>query len=229
MAWLEFSGNSCLMQTVTPPRTQVLGQDQFRNLGFPGIVVAIFVSSFFAAQAACDLTVLILHGPHAFFAEGLRVADWKHSILSNGARLPWWGTLMIGPPTVPFTVLLVFGAEFAAGRVRAFLGRRPPWATAGARFVGGTALLGFSFWFFCSPQHAFPFLHPVPLSAFIGGAVLISESCSQCLWQAFLVKGVVLRTLLFHETIFHVIHSFVIGVVFAGLNGGCGKTLSQHR
>lgn len=151
--------------------------EQFRNIGFPGILVAIFVSSFFAAQIACDLTVLILYGRHAFFHEGLRVADWKHAILSNGARLPWWGTLMIGPPTVPLTVLLIFGAEFAASRVRVFLAQRSRWATAGARLVGGTALLGFSFWLYSRPQ-SFPFMHPIPLSALIGGALLIWKAAA---------------------------------------------------
>jgi hypothetical protein len=85
-------------RTTTPSRNQVLVPEQFRNIGFPGILVAVFVSSFFAAQIACDVTVLLLYGWHAFFAEGLRVADWKHSILSNGARLPWWGTLMMARP-----------------------------------------------------------------------------------------------------------------------------------
>jgi len=160
------------MQTAVPPRTRIVGPEPFRNLGFPGVVVAALVSSFFAAQIVCNLTVLILYGRHAFFVQGLRVADWKHAILSNGVRLPWWGNLMIGPPIVPVAALLIFGAEFAAGRVRAFLERKPAWTTAAARLVGGAALLGFSFWLY-SPQQGAPFLHPIPLSAFIGGTVLL--------------------------------------------------------
>jgi len=147
-------------------------EEQFRNIGFPGILVAIFVSSFFAAQIACDLTVLLLYGWHAFFDQGLRVADWKHSMLSNGERLSWWGTLMIGPPVVPFVVLMIFGADSAVGRARKVLAARSRWATAGARFLGGAALLGFSFWLYSPPQ-GFPFMHPIPFSAFIGGAVLV--------------------------------------------------------
>src|SRR5579859_5613929 len=149
----------------------------FRNIGFPGILVAIFVSSFFAALIACDLTVLLVYGWHAFFTEGLRVADWKHSVLSNGARLPWWGTLMIGPPTIPLIVVMIFGAEFAVGRMREFLAPRSKWAMAGARFVGATALLGFSFWLY-SPSHGFSVPASDPLSAFIGGAVSIWKAAT---------------------------------------------------
>jgi len=84
---------------------------------------------------------------------------------------------MIGPPTVPLTVLLIFGAEFAASRVRVFLAQRSRWATAGARLVGGTALLGFSFWLYSRPQ-SFPFMHPIALSALIGGALLIWKAAA---------------------------------------------------
>jgi hypothetical protein len=164
-------------QTTVRPRDQVVVPEQFRNIGFPGILVAFLVSSFFAAQIACDVTVLSFYGWHAFFTNGVRVADWKHSILSNGARLPWWGTLMIGPPTLLLIVLMTFGAEFSVGRMRAFLASRSRWAMAGARFVGATALLGFSFWLY-SPPLGFPFLHPIPLSAFIGGTVLIWKTAT---------------------------------------------------
>jgi hypothetical protein len=165
------------MQTAAPPRTRIVGPEPFRNLGFPGIVVAALVSSFFAAQIVCTLAVLILYGRHAFFVEGLRVADWKHAILSNGVRLPWWGNLMIGPPIVPVAALLIFGAEFAAGRMRTFLERKPAWTTAAARLFGGAALLGFSFWLY-SPRQGAPFLLPIPLSAFIGGTVLLWKAAA---------------------------------------------------
>jgi len=171
------SATVSFMLAAVRPRNQIVAPEQFRNIGFPGILVAIFVSSFFAALIACDLTVFVVYGWHAFFTEGLRVADWKHSVLSNGARLPWWGTLMIGPPTIPLIVVMIFGAEFAVGRMREFLAPRSKWAMAGARFVGATALLGFSFWLY-SPSHGFPFLHPIPLSAFIGGAVSIWKAAT---------------------------------------------------
>jgi hypothetical protein len=137
------------------------------------------VSSFFAVQIACALTVLILYGPQAFFTQGLRVADWKHSILSNGVALPWWGELMIGPTTVPVILLLTLGAEFAAGRVRAFLERNPPRTTALARLLGGAALIGLSFWFHL--LEGFPFIHPIPLSPFIGGTVLLWRAVASVL------------------------------------------------
>jgi hypothetical protein len=145
--------------------------EPFRNIGFPGILVAVIVSSFFAAKITCNVTVILLYGWHAFFHEGLRVLDWTHSILSNGTRLPWWGTLMIGPTVIPVTALMIFGEDFAAGRLHALLASRSRWVTAAARFVGGLALLGFSFRLYSSPQ-GFPFMHPIPISAFIGGAVL---------------------------------------------------------
>jgi hypothetical protein len=154
--------------TQTAPRQG----NRFPNLGTRGAIVAIFVSSYFAAQITCNATILLLYGRHAFFDEGLRVADWKHSVLSNGVYLSWYGTLMIGPTVVPVTALFVFAEEFAAGRVRAFLGQRSPWLTAGARVIGGAALLGFSFWLY---RQGFPLMHPIPLSAVIGGVVLISK------------------------------------------------------
>ena len=157
--------------TQTAPN-KVVPPSRFPSIGFPGILVAVFVGSFVAAHIACDLTVLVLYGGHAFFREGLRVADWKHSILSNGAHLRWWGTLMIGPPVVPLTALMVFAAEFVKGRVNAFLAARSKWLTAGGRLVAAAALLGFSFWLYSPPQ-SFPLLHPIPLSTLIGGAVLL--------------------------------------------------------
>jgi len=145
---------------------------EFPNIGFPGILVVIFVSSFFAVQLVGDITVLLLYGRHAFFYEGLRVADWRHAILSNGAMLPWWGAELIGLPTLPVWVLMIFATEFVAGRVRAFLVHRSRWATVGVRFVGAVGLFGFAFWLYSSPQR-FPPIHPIPISALIGGAVLI--------------------------------------------------------
>jgi len=150
----------------------------FPNLGLGGTLVAAFVCSFFAAQIACDLTVLILFGPHAFFSKGLRVASWKHAILSNGVALPWYGNLLIGPPTILFTVILIFGAEFALSRTRSFLSRKLPWATALALFLAGAALLAFAFWLYRAP-HSFPPIHPIPLSALLGGLALLWKSVAR--------------------------------------------------
>lgn len=148
----------------------------FSNLGAGGAIVTILVSSFFAARIVCDLTVLLLYGGRAFFDQGLRVEDWKHSVLSNGVSLPWYGTLMIGPTILPICAAAVFAAEVVAKHLRSYLAQRPLWIVAGARLLGGAALLALSVWFYSPPQ-AFPPLHPIPLSALIAGVVLA--------WRAF--------------------------------------------
>ena len=144
----------------------------FPNLGLGGTLVTAFVSSFFAAQIVCNATVLSLYGRHAFFDEGLRVENWKHSILSNGEHLPWYGTLMIGPTLLPIIAASLFAAEFTARRLRAFFAACPRWVTAVARLLGAVALLAFSYRLVSAPA-GFPFMHPIPLSAFIAGVVLL--------------------------------------------------------
>jgi hypothetical protein len=146
--------------------------DPLSNLGAGGVIVTVFVSSFFAAQIVCDLTVLLLFGRHAFFDDGLRVQDWKHSVLSNGVHLPWYGTLMIGPTIIPICAAAVFGAEFIAKQLRFYLAQRSLWCKGAVRFLGGAALVALSVWFY-SPPHAFPPIHPIPLSALVGGVVLL--------------------------------------------------------
>jgi hypothetical protein len=144
----------------------------FPNLGLGGTLVTVFVSSYFAAQIVCNVTVLLLYGRHAFFDQGLRVANWKHSILSDGVHLPWYGTLMIGPTILPIVAATLFAAEFLARRLRAFLASRPTWLTAMVRLVGAVALLDFFYRLVAAPQ-GFPFMHPIPLSTLIGGIVLL--------------------------------------------------------
>jgi hypothetical protein len=171
--------NQLCGETVTGTRASAqmqLKSDPFSNLGAGGAIVTILVSSFFAARIVCNLTVLLLYGGHAFFDGGLRVEDWKHSILSNGVRLPWYGTLMIGPTILPICAAAVFGAEFVAKHLRSYLTQRSHWAMTGARMLGGAALLALSVWFY-SPPHAFPPMHPIPLSALVGSVVLA--------WRAF--------------------------------------------
>jgi hypothetical protein len=166
-------------ETVTGTQAPALVRpksDPFSNLGAGGAIVTLLVSSFFAARIVCNLTVLLLYGGHAFFDEGLRVEDWKHSILSNGVRLPWYGTLMIGPTILPICAAAALGAEFVAKHLRSYLSRRSLWAMTGAQLLGGAALLALSVSFY-SPPHAFPPMHPIPLSALVGGVVLV--------WRAF--------------------------------------------
>jgi len=165
-------------ETVTGTQATTQAQpksDPFSNLGAGGAIVTLLVSSFFAARIVCNLTVLLLYGGHAFFDEGLRVEDWKHSILSNGVRLPWYGTLMIGPTILPCAAAAL-GAEFVSKHLRSYISQRPLWAMTMARLLGGAALLALSVSFY-SPPHAFPPMHPIPLSALVGGVVLV--------WRAF--------------------------------------------
>lgn len=156
------------METTTLRRT---AQNPCPNLGIGGVLVTFFAASFFAAQITCDATVLILYGWHAFFSQHLRVSDWKHSTLSNGTHLPWYGTLLIGPTVVPIIVAVVFVAESFAGRIRAFLAPRSCWMTVVARLLGAAILFSFSY-HLVSPPDGFPFIHPIPFSAFIAGTVL---------------------------------------------------------
>jgi hypothetical protein len=146
--------------------------DPVSNLGAGGVFVTFAVSSFFATRVVCNLTVILLYGSHAFFDDGLRVENWKHSLLSNGATLPWYGKLMAGPTILPFCVAAVFGAEFTAKHLGHYLSRRPLWVVTVARLLGGTALVALSVWFYSEPN-AFHYLHPIPLSALVAGIVLI--------------------------------------------------------
>src|SRR5436309_2558602 len=88
-------------------RQEKSGHGGLPNLGFGGTVVAVFVSSFFAAHLGDALFVIVGFGPHAFFVDGLRVADWKHGVLSTGAKLPLVSNLLRGPLTLLFWVFLI--------------------------------------------------------------------------------------------------------------------------
>jgi len=161
--------------TATTTRTISLRRSrsgQFSNLGSGGIFATVLISSFFVTRIACTLSVILLYGRHAYFVEGLHVADWKHSMLSNGDSLPWYGTLMIAPAVVPFCLAAVFAAEFLAKRLRSYLVQRPAWIGSIVRFSGGAALIALSFWFFSGPYSLHP-IHPIPLSALVAGIVLV--------------------------------------------------------
>jgi hypothetical protein len=150
------------------------------NLGFGGTLVAAFVTSFFAAQIGDALFVMLIFGPHAFFDEGLRVANWKHGTLSNGTALPFKTDFIRGLMTFAFWMLLIGSCELVAGFVTAFLKRRAPWISGVFRLVGGAILLAFSCWF---SAHNFSFMHPIPLSSFFGGIVLVWKGVVNTLRQ----------------------------------------------
>ena len=150
----------------------------FPTLGTVGGVLAIFLSYSIAVRIVGNATILLLYGWHAFFDQGLRPGEWKRHeapLLSNGAPLHWAGTLMIlfGPMLV--TVALALGMEFAASRLRAFLGRQWLWVTALAYLLGATALVAFAFWpDRPAPGSTFPYL--IRFAALIGAVVLIRKT-----------------------------------------------------
>jgi len=153
------------------PSPLELERDFLTNLGIPATLVTIFVSFFFAADIAGALTVIIVYGPRAFFAEGLRIVNWKQRLLSSGVVLPGWGTFVMGFLTLLLIVLSVFVAEFAAGKLRTFLNGRGPSVTACVRLLGGAALLLLSCWLHIWKR--VPLMHPTALSPLIGGFALI--------------------------------------------------------
>lgn len=142
------------------------GHGGLPNLGFGGTLVATFVTSYFAAQIADALLVIILYSPRAFFVQGIRVSDWKHGVLSNGATVgPLTGLI-----TFVWWMLLIVCAEIGAGCLSSFLRARPRWLAAVAQLLGGSMLLMFSGWLLF--REGFPLIHPIPLAALIGGAVI---------------------------------------------------------
>lgn len=139
------------------------------NLGLGGTVVAALVTSFFAAYVADAIFVIFAFGPHAFFIDGLRVVDWKHGVLSTGAKIPPVRDFVRGFSTFPIWIAFIGVSELCAGLLGNFLLPRPRWMSAVARILGGFLLLAFAglCWL---PQ---PLFHPVPIAAIIGGSVLI--------------------------------------------------------
>jgi len=144
-------------------RQKESGHGGFPNLGFGGTLVAVFLTSYFAAQIGNALLVIIYLGPRAFFVQGIRVTDWKHGLFSNGAPAPF-----TGPMTFVWWMLLLALTEIAAGVFRSFLSGKPHWVTTTCRFVGGGILLVFSSWLYRDGWHPF---HPIPLSCLIGGVM----------------------------------------------------------
>jgi hypothetical protein len=150
-------------------RQEKSGHGGLPNLGFGGTIVAAIVSSFFAASFADTLFVILAYGPHAFFIDGLRISDWKHGVLSTGAKLPFFSNLVRILLTMLLWMSLIGVSEFSAGCLTTFLMHRPRWMSGIARFLGGVLLFLFVGWFWLPS----PLFHPIPLAASIGGIVLI--------------------------------------------------------
>lgn len=146
-------------------RQKESGHGGLPNLGFGGTFVAVFVSSYFAAQIGDALLVCIYYGPGAFFAQGLRVTDWKHGLLSNGASIPFTGMM-----TFVWWIPLIALAEIAAGVLQSFLLDKPRWVSTMTRVAGGVALMAFSARLYWHGSHPF---HPIPLSSLVGGVMLL--------------------------------------------------------
>ena len=101
------------------------GHGGLPNLGFGGTLATAFISSFFAAYIAGVLVVVLKFGSYAFWVEGLRITDWKHGILSNGAKLPTRWHVFNGLMSFVFWMALIALVERIAGFVRTALEQRP--------------------------------------------------------------------------------------------------------
>jgi hypothetical protein len=137
------------------------------NLGFGGTLVAVFVTSYFAAQIGDALLVCIYYGRRAFFVQGLRVTDWKHGLLSNGAPIPFTGLM-----SFVWWIPLIGLTEIAAGVLHSFLLEKRWCVNAMMRMAGAAALLAFSARLYWDGFHPF---HPIPLSSLIGGVMLLKS------------------------------------------------------
>ena len=146
-------------------RQKESGHGALPNLGVGGTLVAAFVTSYFAGQIGAALLVCIYYGPRAFFVQGLRVTDWKHGVLSNGAPIAFTGLM-----TFVWWIPLIFLTEMAAGVLQSFLLDKPRWLSTMMRVAGGSALIAFSARLYWEGYHPF---HPIPLSALIGGVTLL--------------------------------------------------------
>jgi hypothetical protein len=142
------------------------------NLGLGGTIVAALVTSFFAAHVADAIFVVCAFGPHAFFIDGLRVADWKHGVLSTGAKISSVPNLIRGFLTLPVWISFIGVSEFCAGLLASFLMHRPRWMSAASRILGGFLLFVFVGEFSRVDGRLILF-HPIPIAAVIGGCVLI--------------------------------------------------------
>src|SRR5262245_2899334 len=94
------------------------------NLGYVGFVVVALVTAHLAARFLCVAVIVLAFGWDAYFVQGLHVADWKHSTLSNGSKLAFPWDVALGVGTFLLWVTLVIGVEYAAGVLRHRLHRR---------------------------------------------------------------------------------------------------------
>ena len=154
--------------------TRPMPRGPLPHLGIGAGVVTIFVSSFFAAHLADAFAIIVAYGPHAYFREGLYISDWKHDLLSSGAYLSFTGKLVEIPTTLMLWAATIYAADFCSMLIQQTIHRNGRWTGMAFRLAGGSTLLTFAAYLYRQGGSG---LHPVPLSALIGGAVLV--------WKAF--------------------------------------------
>lgn len=150
--------------------TRPIPRGPLPHLGIGAGLVTIFVSSFFAAHLANAFALIVAYGPHAYFREGLHIVDWKHDVLSTGGTLSFVGKLVQVPTTLMLIAVAVYGADFCSMLIQQVIQRNGRWTGMAFRLMGGTALLAFARHLYGEGSWG---LHPVPLSALLGGAVLV--------------------------------------------------------
>ena len=147
-----------------------------------GTLVTALITSIFAARTVEAVCVILSFGARAYFSERLQLSDWKHSIglLSNGQVLPWLLIFLFVPGMLVMWAALILLTEFIAGVLVARLKRYAPWVTRVCRCIGGIALLGFAVSLYARGG---VLMHPIPLSAFIGGLVLLWKGAGRSLFR----------------------------------------------
>src|SRR5262245_39749052 len=158
------------------------------NLGFGGTLVTALISSILAARTVEAVCIVLSFGAHAYFSERVRLSDWKHSIglLSNGQVLPGPLIFLFVPGLLVMWAAFVLLTEFIAGVLTARLKRCAPWLTHVCRCIGGLALLGFATWVYARGGFL---IHPIPLSALIGGLVLLWKGAGRPLSRRVQLQG----------------------------------------
>lgn len=154
--------------------TRPIPRGPLPHLGIGAGLVTVFVSSFFTARLADAFALIVAYGWHAYFREGLRIVDWKHGVLSTGGCLSFVGRLVQISTTFLLIAVAVYGADFCSMLIQQGIQRKGRWVDTALRLLGGVTLLAFAISLYSQGGWG---LHPIPLSALIGGAVLI--------WKAF--------------------------------------------
>jgi hypothetical protein len=106
-------------------RSERSGNQGLPNLGVVGTLLAVFVCMFLGVFIADSLAVIIAFGPHAYFADGVRIINWRNGILSNGGNLPFALEFARRSLWFFFGLVLIGLSEFLAGFLRKVFVSRP--------------------------------------------------------------------------------------------------------